>query len=113
MHIPSVSLSYTFLHPVTLGTNATPNIGSSPTAIGKYNIANITIGGYRDICIEDYWPNQAIVRQQYDSSLNQFSRAECLLCRLMQSKRVTRPNLARQLPIIGRDGECISTQCLI
>lgn len=81
MHIPSVSLSYTFLHAVTLGTNATPNIGSSPTAIGKYSIANITIGGYRDICIEDYWPNQAIVRQQYDSSpLNQFSRAQNAYC---------------------------------
>jgi len=76
MHIPSVFFNYTFLHAVSLGTNATPNIGSSSTAVAKYTIADITIGSYQDICIEEYWPNRQVVSQQYDSSLNQFSRAQ-------------------------------------
>jgi len=79
MHIPSVFFNYTFLHAVTLGTNATPNIGSSSAAVAKYTIADITIvakSSYQDICIEEYWPNQPVVSQQCDSSLNQFSRAQ-------------------------------------
>jgi len=79
MHIPSVFFTYTFLHAVSLGTNATPTIGSPSTAIAKYCIANITNVGrssYWDICIEEYWLDQALFSQQLDNLHNQFSRAQ-------------------------------------